>query len=85
MNTLRELARNDRAIGSITGDELRLIAGVLESASSSWFMRRFLPKAMRSESLKFRMIAATLARTPAERQPSLQEQIRLSMLKGEAR
>lgn len=80
--TLRELARSDSAIGSITGDELRLIASVLDSASRSWFMRRFVPKEMRDKALSMRMIAATLARTPAERLPSLNEQIRLAMLKG---
>lgn len=82
MITLRELARNDRAIGSITGDECRLIAAVLEKASRSWFFRLFLPAPFRAQALAMRMLAATLSRTPAERQPSLNEQIRLAMLKG---
>jgi hypothetical protein len=76
------LARTDRAIGSITGDELRLIAAVLDRVGRSWLARRLMPRDVRDKALACTMIAATLARTPAERQPSLQEQIRLQMLKG---
>ncbi len=84
MITLKSLVRMDTAIGAITTDECLLIATILDRLGRSWFLRLFLPKAIRSKDLEMRMIAATLGRTPEERQPSFQEQIRLAMIKGEA-
>jgi hypothetical protein len=77
--TLRELARTDRAVGSITTDECHMIAAVLDSASRNPVVRLFLPKAIRKKQLAMRMLAATLGRTPDEREPSLQAQIRREM------
>lgn len=82
MITIRDLSRSDRAIGAITTDECHLIAAVLNSAAQHWAVRLFLPKPLRKETLKFRMLAATLGRTPEERAPSLQTQIKLSMDAG---
>jgi len=55
------------------------MAAVLDSAARHWCVRLFLPKPLRCETLRLRMIAATLGRTPEERAPSLGEQIRISM------
>lgn len=79
MITLRELSRSDRAIGSITTDECHLIGRLLDVMARRWIVRWFLPKEIRSKVFELRMIAATLSRTPAEREPSLGEQIRISM------
>ncbi len=79
MITLRDLAKSDRAIGSITTDECHLIATVLDSAARNPVVRLFLPKPIRRQQLAMRMLAATLGRTPAEREPSLQAQIRRNM------
>lgn len=68
MITLRELVK-DRAIGSITTDECKIIAAVLDLAARRWWIRIFMPKLLRREALKMRMLAAVLGRTPAERQP----------------
>ena len=79
MITLRELSRSDRAIGAITTDECHLIAAVLDLASRSRLVRWRLPKALRDKQLAMRMLSATLGRTPAEREPSLQNQIKANM------
>ncbi len=79
MVTLRDLARSDRAIGSITGEECHLIAAVLDLAARSRLVRWRLPKALRERALSMRMLSATLGRTPEEREPSLQSQIKLKM------
>lgn len=79
MITLRELSKTDRAIGAITTDECHLIAAVLDLASRSRIVRWLMPKAMREKQLALRMLAATLGRTPEERAPSLQTQIKLTM------
>ncbi len=79
MITLRDLVRSDRAIAAITTDECHLIASVLDLAARNWFVRVLLPKKDRDNALSFRMLAATLSRTPAEREPSIGEQIRISM------
>lgn len=75
MITLKDLVRSDRAIGAITTDECHLIAVVLDAASKSWLFRRALPAKFR-DGLPMRMLASTLSRTPAEREPeSLNVQI----------
>ncbi len=79
MLTMRELARNDRAIGAITTDECHLIAAVLDLAARSRLVRWCLPKPVRQQALAMRMLAATLGRTPEEREPSLATQIKLKM------
>jgi len=76
--TLRDLVKSDTAIAAITTDECKLIARVLEEASRSWLRRIRRPH----EAFALKMIAATLGRTPAERQPSFQEKVRLSMTGG---
>lgn len=81
MVTLRDLSRTDRAIASITSDECHLIASVLDIVvvlCHSWIFKYLIPKALRDKTLAMRMLAATLSRTPEERQP-LGEQIRLAM------
>lgn len=75
MITLRDIVRTDPAIASITTDECRAIAAVLDRAARQWWRRIARPH----EALSFRMLAATLGRTAAERQPSFQEKVRLHM------
>lgn len=75
MITLRDIVRTDPAIASITADECRAIAVVLDQAARRWWRRVLRP----DEALSFRMLAATLGRTAAERQPSFQERVRLHM------
>ncbi len=79
MNVLRDMARSDKAIGSITSDECHLIAAVLDLAARSRLIRACLPKECRGKALAFRMLAATLGRTPSEREPCLATQIKLKM------
>lgn len=79
MITLRDLSRSDKAIGSITTDECKLIAQVLDSAARNPVVRLFLPKPLRKQQLAMRMLAATLGRTPNEREPSLQAQVKRSL------
>lgn len=82
MITLRDLTKSDRAIGSITTEECHLISKALDwsvTMQNSWWMRVFIPRDLKEKALAIRMLAATLSRTPNERQPSLNEQIRLSM------
>lgn len=79
MITLRDLSRSDRAIGAITTDECHLIAAVLDLAARSRLVRWRLPKGWRDKALAMRMLSATLGRSPAEREPSLGVQIKLSM------
>jgi hypothetical protein len=79
MITLRELSKSDRALGAVTTDECHLIAAVLDLAARSWFVRWLLPRAYRDKALPMRMLAATFGRTPEEREPSLQQQIRIKM------
>ncbi len=78
MITMRDLCRSDRAIGSITTDECQLIASVLDLAARSRIVRACLPKEHR-QPLALRMLAATLGRSPAEREPCLATQIKLKM------
>ena len=70
MITLRQLARDDRAIGAVTADECKLIAAVLNAASESWLFRRRLPIEYRDRKLAMSMLAGTLNRTPEERDTS---------------
>lgn len=86
MITLRNLVRSDTSIASITGDECRFIATVLEWAfviSQSWTGKVIMSKSLRDKALSMRMLAATLGRTPEERTPSFREQIRIAMQSGE--
>ncbi len=78
MITLRDLSKSDRALGSVTTDECHLIAAVLDLAARSRLIRACLPKQHRKP-LSLRMLAATFGRTPEEREPSLQQQIKLKM------
>jgi DNA-binding TFAR19-related protein (PDSD5 family) len=79
MITLRELSRSDRAIGAITADECRLMAAVLDVTARSRLVRFLLPKEHRAKALELRMLAAILGRSPSEREPSVQAQIKLAM------
>ncbi len=82
MITLRDLTRSDKAIGSITSEECKLISKALDwsvTMQNSWWLRRMMPQELKDKALAIRMLAATLSRTPEERQPCLNEQIRLSM------
>jgi hypothetical protein len=79
MITLRDIVKSDRATAAITTDECKMIAAVLDLAARSRLIRACLPKQYRHQALAFRMLAATLGRTPAEREPSLETQIRREM------
>lgn len=82
MMTLRDLTRCDKAIASITSDECHFIASVLLfvwSLQTRWYLRWLLPRAIREEVFKLKMISAVLGRTPKEREPHVGEQIRLAM------
>lgn len=81
MITLKNLAFSDRAIGSITAAECKLIAASLDLVSTfldRWLLRRFIPHALREQGLSIRMLAAVLGRTPEEKIPLLEE-IRMAM------
>lgn len=83
MLTLRQLSKTDTAIGSITAEECRLMATAMDwlaTASTHWLLKYFFPKEMRGKTLPLKMLAATLGRTPEERQ-TLVTQIQLAMNK----
>lgn len=79
MINLRQLARSDRAIGSITTEECHMIAAILDRAAKSWLFRFRLPRKYKDKTLEMRMLSAVLGRTPEEREPSMQEAIRMQM------
>lgn len=82
MITMRDLVRTDAAIAGVTGDECHFIASVLEFVlvlKQKWYLRWLIPRKIRDESFRLKMIAAVLGRTAKEREPSLNEQIRLAM------
>jgi hypothetical protein len=82
MITLRDLVRTDGAIAGITGEECHFIASVLTFVwflDKKWYLRWLIPKKIRNEAFRMKMIAAVLGRTAKEREPSLNEQIRVAM------
>lgn len=82
MITLLDLARTDKAIASITTDECHFIASVLLfvwSMNQKWYLRWLLPRQLKDEAFRMKMIAAVLGRTAKEREPKIGEQIRLAM------
>lgn len=82
MITLRDLVRADVAIASITTVECHLVAEalrVLANLSRSIFFRWLIPASLRHQALSLTMLSAVLGRTPAEREPCLNEQIRIAM------
>ena len=80
MITLRELVRSDRAIAMISTDDCHDLAFLLDTVFQSWFIRLFLPRSLKLKEMSFRMLAATLGRTPSEREPdAIQAQIHLAM------
>ena len=78
MITLRDQARYDTAIGSITMEECRLISRILIAIGNSWLLRFLL--GVRPNALSIAMLGATLGRTPKEMVP-LESEIRLAMMK----
>lgn len=81
MITLRNLVFQDRAIASITAEECKLIAKALDYVGTrGFFGTMFLPEDLRGRSLTLKMLSATLGRTPEEREPSLQTQIKIAMV-----
>lgn len=84
MTSLRQLIRHDRAIGAITADDCRIIGAVLDwvaELSAHWLFKYILPAEFKDKIFLFKMLAATLSRTPEERQ-SFTEQIRQAIDKG---
>ena len=82
MITLRDLTRTDTAIASITTDECQLIGKVLTfvwAMEKRWLTRWLIPREIREDAFKLRMIGAVFGRTPSERQPSVPTQIKLAM------
>lgn len=82
MITLRDLVRTDGAIAGITGEECHFIASVLTFVwliNTKWWLRWVIPKRIRDEAFRLKMVAAVLGRTQKEREPSLNEQIRIAM------
>lgn len=82
MITLRDLVRTDTAIASITTDECHFIAKVLTfvwALEKRWFFRWLIPRNIRNEAFKMKMIGAVLGRTQKEREPSLNTQIKIAM------
>lgn len=82
MMTMRQMIRTDPAMASITSEECQLAAAVLDefvSLAGSRFAKYFLPKELRAKAFHARMLSAVLGRTPSEREPGLNEQIRRKM------
>jgi hypothetical protein len=67
---LRDLARNDKAVGMISSADCLLIAQALYlvvDLCNGIFIKFLVPRSMREKLLSLRMLAATLSRTPEER------------------
>lgn len=82
MITLLDLVRTDKAIASITTDECHFIASVLMfvwALNQKWYLRWLIPRKLKEEAFRMKMISAVLGRTAKEREPSIGTQIRLAM------
>lgn len=72
MMTMREMVKQDPAIGAVSRDECLLLASVLEvymALARHWLFKFFIPKSHKTKIFNLDMLTATLGRANTFKEP----------------